>query len=253
MSIVEFRDRAGSSSNITFTDPPHRAAASYERELFRLRRALAQGAAQVRQNNELIQRQDILGKESDHRLLNGLQIVASLLSLQSRSVTNVEAASQLAAAAKRVAMIERVHRRLHSFDGAQNVPFRRYLEDLCGDFSTMLSSEENPEQVIAVEGTEIELPNRTAIPLGFIASELITNAVKYGKGRIAVRLEPDSAKGYALSVSNDGPALPEGFNPGACKGLGMRIIRSFVGQIGGELRFGRGDNDQGARFRVLFS
>jgi two-component system, sensor histidine kinase PdtaS len=66
-------------------------------------------------------------------------------------------------------------------------------------------------------------------------------------------LEPHAGKGYALSVSNEGPVLPEGFDPAACKGLGMRIIRSFVDRIGGELRIGRGDNDQGARFTVLFS
>jgi two-component sensor histidine kinase len=66
-------------------------------------------------------------------------------------------------------------------------------------------------------------------------------------------LEPNPGKGYALSVCNDGPALPEGFDPDACKGLGMRIIRSFVERIGGELRIGRGDKNQGAQFTVLFS
>ena len=56
----------------------------------------------------------------------------------------------------------------------------------------------------------------------------------------------------ALSVSNSGPPLPEGFDPGASKGLGMKIIQSFASQIGGELRIGRGDDGQGARFSVLF-
>jgi two-component sensor histidine kinase len=46
--------------------------------------------------------------------------------------------------------------------------------------------------------------------------------------------------------------LPEGFDPGASKGLGMKIIRSFTNEIGGELRIGRGDDGQGARFTVLF-
>ncbi len=53
---------------------------------------------------------------------------------------------------------------------------------------------------IAVEGVEIELPTATCRPLGFIANELITNAAKYGKGRITVRLEQNPVKGYALSV-----------------------------------------------------
>jgi two-component sensor histidine kinase len=115
----------------------------------------------------------------------------------------------------------------------------------------MLSSKDRPEQVL-VEAVEIKLPAGTAIPLGFIVSELIANAAKYGNGGIAICLQPDPAHGYALSVSNDGPALPEGFDPGASKGLGMRIIRSFTNQIGGELRIGRGDNGEGARFTVLF-
>ena len=53
-------------------------------------------------------------------------------------------------------------------------------------------------------GEEIELPAITAIPLGFIANELITNATKYGTGWITVRLEATSAKGYALSVADEG-------------------------------------------------
>ena len=109
----------------------------------------------------------------------------------------------------------------------------------------------SPEQII-VEGIEINLPAATAIPLGFIASELITNAAKYGKRRIVIRLRSDPKYGYSLSVSNDGPALPEGFDPGASKGLGMKIIQSFTRQIGGELQIGRGDDGQGARFTVLF-
>jgi two-component sensor histidine kinase len=91
------------------------------------------------------------------------------------------------------------------------------------------------------------------VSLGFIANELITNAAKYGTGRITVSLESNPGKGCALSVCNDGPDLPEGFDPAAGKGLGMRIVRSLVERIGGELRIGRGDKNQGARFTVLFS
>jgi two-component sensor histidine kinase len=232
---------------------------SYERELIqcrsmeiRLRDALAESEARLRQKDELIQRQELLSKESDHRLMNDLQMTISLLSLQSRASTNEEAAAQLAVAANRVSMIARIHHRLHSYDGVQTIDFRKFLEDFARDFSAMLSSDVRPEPV-AVEGIEINLSVATAIPLGFVASELIMNAAKYGKGLITIRLEPDPSYGYALSVCNDGPALPEGFDPDAGKGLGMRIIRSFVRQIGGELRFGRDGDGQGARFTVLFS
>jgi two-component system, sensor histidine kinase PdtaS len=257
---IEYSPRdVGSRSIAIFKNPERRTVASYERELTRhrrteigLREALAREDALLREKDELIRQQTVLGEESDHRLLNGLQMIASLLSLQARASTNGEVASGLAAAADRIATIGRIHRRLHSLDGVQTFALKQYLDDLCRDLSMMLSSE-CPERVIVVEGMEVTLPAVTAIPLGFIANELVTNAVKYGTGPITVSLEPNSEKGYALSVSNDGPGLPEGFDPAARKGLGMRIVRSFVEQIGGELRIGRGDKNEGARFTVLFS
>jgi two-component system, sensor histidine kinase PdtaS len=248
-----------SPSTLTFLNPPRRNVESYERELIqyrsmeiRLRDALAESEAQLRQQDELIHRQELLKKESDHRLLNDLQMTISLLSLQSRSSTNAEAATQLAVAANRVSMIARIHHRLNSYEGVQTIEFKKFLEDFSGDFSAMVSSETSPEQIL-VEGIEINLPAATAIPLGFIASELITNAAKYGKSRIIIALQPNPEHGYALSVSNDGPALPKGFDPGAGKGLGMKIIQSFTRQIGGELQISRGDDGHGARFTVLFS
>jgi two-component sensor histidine kinase len=216
-----------------------------------LRRALAQAEALLRQKDEVIQRQELLKRETDHRFLNDLQMIISLLSLQSRASANAEAAAQLAVAANRVSMIARIHHRLHSYDAAQATDFKKFLEVFGHDFSAMLSSDERPEQVL-VDCIELNLPAATAVTLGFIVSELIANATKYGRGRIAISLQRNPECGYALSVSNDGPALPEGFDPSASKGLGMRIIRSFTNQIGGELRFGRGDDGQGARFTVLF-
>jgi two-component system, sensor histidine kinase PdtaS len=258
MAIVDSRKSADSPRSALFGSSKRRTVASYERELtahrcteIQLREALAREEALLRQKNELIQQLEVLGRESDHRLLNGLQMIGSLLSLQSRASSNGEAALQLAIAADRVATVGRVHRRLHSIDGVQTVAFKQYLKDLCSDFSTILSSED-PDRVIVVEGIEIKLPTATAIPLSFIANELITNAAKYGKGRITVSLEAKSGKGYALSVTNDGPALPQGFDPTSSRGLGMTIVRSFVERIGGELRFGRDDGGQGARFTVLF-
>jgi two-component system, sensor histidine kinase PdtaS len=242
------------------TENGRRTVASYERELTAhrcteasLREALARDYALLRQKDELIRDQELMRRESDHRLLNDLQMIVSLLSLQSRASKNSEVISQLAAAADRIARIGRMHRRLKSCDGVRTVAIRQFLDDLCCDFSAMLASGSGPERAITVEAIELELPSTTAIPLGYIVNELVTNAAKYGEGRIMVRLERNTGRGYTLSVSNDGPSLPEGFNPAACKGLGMRIVRSFVERIAGELRIGRGDQNQGARFRVLFS
>lgn len=177
----------------TFSNPVRRTVESYERELIqhrsleiRLRDALAESEARLHQQDELIQKQELLSRESDHRLMNDLQMIISLLSLQSQSATNAEVAAKLAVAANRVSMIARIHYRLHAYDGVQAIEFRKFLEDFARDFSAMLSSDERPEHVL-VEGVEINLPAATAIPLGFIISELIANAAIYGNGRIAVR------------------------------------------------------------------
>ena len=205
------------------------------------------------EKDALLAEQELLRSESDHRLLNGLQMVVSLLSLQSRAAPTSEAATQLSAAANRVATIERVHRRLHFHDGTKTVALRKYLREFCQDFSTISSFDPAPTLDILVEGGEIEVPTAKAIPLGFIANELITNAVKYGKGRIVVGLDSNSDGRHVLSVCNDGQALPQDFDPTAFKGLGMKIIQSFVKKIGGEFRFERGAENQGARFSVLFT
>ncbi len=241
------------------TSPSFDPVAYYQRALQRqtgreigLRQDLADKNVQLNEKDELLRHQENLGREADHRLMNALQTVVSLLSLQSRAAKNPEAAAQLTIAANRVAMIARVHRRLHSFDGVEVVVFKNYIEDLCRDFAVMLSPHGKPEQSIVVEVAEVALPVATGIPLGFIVSELITNAAKHGKGNISVRLETHGEKGYALSVANDGSVLPQGFDPAACKGLGMKIICSFIGKIGGELRFGPAENGAGTRFTVLF-
>jgi len=251
--------RDSEDPRVIYESPERRTVASYKRELIRhrrtesgLRRALARDEALLSQKDELIRQQVVLGQESDHRLLNGLQMIMSLLSLQSGASANAETASQLAIAADRVGTIGRIHRHLHAFDGAQTFAFKQYLADLCRDLSIILSSERS-QRTIVVEGMEVTLPIVTAIPLGFIANEMITNAAKYGTGRITVKLEPNPVNGYALSVANEGGALSEGFDPTAGKGLGMRIIRSLVGRIGGELRIDPGDVSKGARFTVLFA
>lgn len=91
------------------------------------------------------------------------------------------------------------------------------------------------------------------MPLSLIVNELITNAAKHGGGTITVRLEEPPKGGFILSVCNEGPPLPEGFDPAASKGLGMKIVQALVDQIGGELRTGRCKHCGGPEFSVAFA
>jgi two-component system, sensor histidine kinase PdtaS len=215
-----------------------------------LQAALAREQAWLLEKHDLLQRQDMLAQEFEHRLVNSLQLVASLLSLQSRTAAP-EAAAQLTIAARRVASFGRVHRRLHLLDHQDSVEFRQYLELLCEDLAGLLLPEP-AGRGIAVEGAAIEIPTAFAIPLGFIVNELITNSTKYAKGNITVRLETAPALGHTLSVLDDGPGLPAGFDPLDSKGLGMTIVLALVKQIGGRLQIAATDDGRGARFAITF-
>jgi two-component sensor histidine kinase len=226
----------------------HIAAQTF-RELIEHRTAEVQLRAEHVRDVERLHELEI----ENHRLLNDLQLVVSLLSLQSRTQTNAETATHLSVAANRVAAIARVHRHLHSLEGKQTIAFKHYLDELCEEYSTMLIAGEGLAVPIVVEGPEIDLAAAIGTSLGLIVNELITNAIKHGRGQVTVLLAPDPSKGWALSVCNDGSTLPDGFDASARKGLGMSLIASLVAQIGGELRIERGDRDQGARFTVLFA
>ena len=215
-----------------------------------LREALAREQVLLDQKDELIRHKDLMSRESDHRLMNGLQMVSSLLSLQSREAQNAKAAEQLKVAANRVATIGSVHKRLHALDHVRSVELKEYLENLCRDMRYILPTE-GGEHKIAVEGIALEVPTAIGIPLGYIVSELVTNCAKYAQGKITVSLVK-RGKGYELSVSDDGPGFPKGFDPTKSKGLGMKIVASLVKQIGGQSLFGPNLSGRGARFTVLF-
>ena len=182
--------RRALTPKIKFRRPAHcpiarcSAISMYERELekhrvteAKLRRSVIRESALLRQKDDLIQQRDILSKESAHRVLNGLQLITSLLSMQSRATKNSEAATQLTSAARRVSTIANLHRHLHALDHVESVEFKQYLENLCHDLSG-IASNEGPDRAPVVEGIELRIPTVKGIPLGFIAIELITNSIK---------------------------------------------------------------------------
>jgi two-component sensor histidine kinase len=198
----------------------------------------------------LLQRHKMLAQEFEHRFQNSLQVIVSLLSLQSRAAATVEAAAQLNIAAERVAAFGRVHRRLHLLDHQKSVEFKKYLQHLCDDLASLLLPR-GVGRALTVTGMNVKLPTALGIALGFIVSELITNSSKYAKGDTTVRIErPGTA--HLLSVSDDGPSLPAGFGVAASKGLGMKIVQAFVKQIGGTLHCAPGVDGRGTRVAVAF-
>jgi two-component sensor histidine kinase len=194
----------------------------------------------------------MLAQESEHRFLNGLQLIAGMLSRQSRVAAKTpEAAFLLTSAARRIVALGRVHHQLNLRHHPDKTELKQFLSDLCEDLSDLLFQERN-DRTISVEGAKVEIPAALATPLGFIVNELITNSVKYAKSDITVRTEATSPACYSLSVLDEGPGLPAGFDATTCSGLGMKIVLSLVKQIGGELQIVPRDNGRAARFTVLF-
>jgi|SRR6185437_15714730 len=217
-----------------------------------LREALAREHMLLDKKVELIRQKDLLSREADHRLMNGLQMISSLLLRQSRETESSKTAEQLKIAADRVAAIGSVHQRLHALDQIGSVELKQYLEGLCHDLSAILPAEDVHHD-LAVEGISLQVPTSIGIPLGFLVSELVMNCAKYASGKIIVSLGLKPGKGYELSVSDEGPGFPEGFDPKKSKGSGMKVVSSLVNQIGGQAIFGPNISGRGARVTVLFT
>ena len=215
----------------------------------RLQPSLTREAALQQEIKDLVRHQSVLAEEFDHRLLNSIQMIVSLLSAQSRTAS-AEASAQLTIAINRIIAFGHVHRRLHLLDRQKSVEFKRYLEHLCEDLSSLLSCDLSAD-VIVVEGTSCSIPTTLASPLGFIVSELITNSRKHGNGKIVVRFETPSPHSHLISVADEGPGLPADFKLDDGNGLGMKIIRALVNEIDGELLIVR-KSQSGAHFAISF-
>jgi len=217
-----------------------------------LQASLVREGALRKEMRDLTQRHVMLAREFEHRITNGLQLIAGLLSLQSRSTpTPEEARTQLNIAARRVVALGTVNHRLHLSDQPENVEFIEFLVGLCDDLSDLLFQNQT-DHTIVVQGTKVEIPWSLAHTLGLITNELITNSVKHANGGITVRLEESAPATYSLSVLDDGPGLPPGVVTGKGKGLGMKVILWLVKQIGGDLKIIPRANGGRACVTVIF-
>src|SRR6478752_10020134 len=173
-----------------------RRQTQYDALINQLQAAHAREKVWLREKSDLLQRHVTLSQEFEHRLANSLQMIVSVLSLQSRTASPA-AAAQLTVAANRIASFARVHRRLHVLDHQASVEFKQYLQQLCEDLSGLLLEGET-DCTIIIEAAEIDIPTGFAIPLAFIVNELITNSAKYAKSNITVRLETTPIIGHSL-------------------------------------------------------
>lgn len=188
---------------------------------------------------------NLMAREIDHRVMNSLQFVSSLLTMQSRSPEVGDAAAHLRQAAHRVAAVAQVHRHFYA-DAAKEVSCIAYLRRLCEDLGAIL------DRTIDVEGDDHMVPASAIQPIGLITNELVTNAAKHGAGKIDVAFRV-SADTNRLVVCDEGSGLPDDFDPHApAAGLGMRVITTLARQLKGSIEAGPRENGSGACFTVQF-
>ena len=201
-------------------------------------------ARDLREKNALLREKDLLIQEVNHRVTNSLQLVRSILHMQARTLASPEARHQLDEAAARITTVGAVHRRLYEGSSVTTVDAAEYLLGLLDDMRGMF-----PDQA---DGRTLELAMQPFVldagditPLGLIACELVTNAFKYGRGRIQVGVR-QQVDGLEISVSDDGGGYPPDLVPGRGGGLGLRLVaalaKASVGdaiQIDRSVSFGR--------------
>ena len=190
-----------------------------------------------RRLNAALERQQVLLKEIHHRVKNSLQLVSSMLNLQAGNGVDPEVQAQLREASSRVLAIARAHERLYKDEDVATLDLGSYLSDVCEDLN--LSSPGCIVDVSAADG--VRLATDRAIPLVLIATELITNAVKYAypgeqKGTIRATLTRRDERHLVITVADDGVGLPAEFDVYNARGLGMRIVTGLAGQLGADLQ-----------------
>lgn len=194
---------------------------------------------------------DLLAREIDHRVKNSLSVVGSLLTMQKDASASPETREVLAEAADRVIAVAKIHERLHKSHLLGVVAFGAYLEELCRDLA---SSMRRRGVRLDVAAEPVDVPADASLPLALIANELVTNAFKHGCAAGATSVAVSLALGsdhLTLSVSDDGPGLPDESTAGSAPGpggLGFRIVKALARQLGAVARFPAAG--EGARFVV---
>ena len=173
----------------------------------------------------LLRDKDLLMQEVHHRVKNSLQLVRTLLQLQGRSASE-ETRAQLDEAARRIMTIGAVHQRLYEGGSVVETDAGAYLESLLDDMRAMLGDQAGGREFV-LHAEPITLTADQVTPLGLIVSELLTNAVKYGQGRVTVGLRRVPA-GLEVVVEDGGPGFPLSFDPARRTGLGMRLIAALA-------------------------
>jgi two-component sensor histidine kinase len=221
----------------------------------RARREISERVQAEKQLQASLREKEVMLKEIHHRVKNNLQVITSLLKLQSRYVEDQEALKVFRESQSRVRSMALVHERLYQSDNLARIDFAEYTRDLTSVLSGTYSA--NPETVsIRIRADEVLLGIDAAVPCGLILNELVSNALKHAfpngqTGEIWVELAAGQDQQVSLRVSDDGIGLPEMLDWQNTDSLGLQLVNSLVNQLEGVIEL---DNSNGGTaFDITFA
>ncbi len=201
---------------------------------------------------ESLREKELLLEEIHHRVKNNLQIISSMLRLQSGYIENAQALAMFKVSQHRVRSMALVHEKIYQSKDLAKIDFGEYLRDLT---NYLLHSYKNGDTNVCVKTETIEkrLGIDTAIPCGLIANELVSNALRHAfpsgtEGQIAVALKSKNDR-TILKISDNGVGFPEEVDFRSARSLGLQLVTTLTEQLSGEITL---NNGKGTEFIITF-
>jgi PAS domain S-box-containing protein len=186
-----------------------------------------------------LKEKDILLGEIHHRVKNNLQVIHSLLDLQSLKVDDETALQLLRESQNRIRSMSLIHQTLYESKDFARVDFRSFLDTLVPTLVSSYSAD--PSRItLLIDAAEVSVPINAAIPCGLIVNELISNALKHAfpggrHGEIRIGLARDESEQVELSVSDNGVGIPEELDLANASTLGLQLVALLADQLSAEI------------------
>jgi len=197
---------------------------------------------------------EVLLKEIHHRVKNNLQIVISLMRLESRAFSEERVRAALKDLETRIRAMALVHEHLYHSSDLAKIGFKDYLKGLCEELFRTYGADGGKIR-LEIDAEAVALDIERAIPCGLIINELLTNAIKYAfpgdrKGVLRVAIRNTSANEVEIVVSDDGIGIPETLDIRNAKTLGLQLVTTLAeNQLKGRIELERAG---GTRFGIRF-
>jgi len=200
-----------------------------------------------------LEEKEVLLREIHHRVKNNLQVISSLLTLEAHHHAGESSAQLFADTQSRIRAMALVHDKLYQSDNLALIELGAYIRDLAAGLKEVNASRQRDVRVV-VDAENIALSVDAAMPCGLMLNELLTNAFKYAfpDGRCGeIRVDARHLDGgqIQISVSDNGVGLPAEIGLDSSGTLGLQLVRTIAGQLGGGVTVERGS---GTRFDITF-